>query len=117
MIIPYNFYICVTTTWVLDIESPFHICNSLQGLQINRKFENDERFLNVGDGSQVSILILRVFELVSKSNSIIFSDYHYYPSFLMNIIFIGLLTKDDYSLSIKSDYCDIIMNDITIIQG
>ena len=29
MIIPYNFSICDTTTWVLDIESSVHICNSL----------------------------------------------------------------------------------------
>ena len=51
MITPYNFSICDTTTWVLDIESSIYICNSLQGLQVSKKFENDERFLNVGDGS------------------------------------------------------------------
>ena len=27
-----NFSICDTTIWVLDTESPVHICNSLQGL-------------------------------------------------------------------------------------
>ena len=35
----------------------------------------------------------------------------------MNIISIGLLAKDGYSLSIKNDYCDIIRNDVTIIRG
>ena len=35
----------------------------------------------------------------------------------MNIISVGLLTKDGYSLSIKNNNCDIIMNDVIIIQG
>ena len=51
MITPCNFSTCDTTTWVLDTESPIHICNSLQELQVSRKFENDERFLNVKGGS------------------------------------------------------------------
>ena len=29
MIIPYNFFICDTTIWVLNTESSVHICNSL----------------------------------------------------------------------------------------
>ena len=99
----------------MDTGSPVHICNSLQGLQVSRKFKNDEKFLNVRDGSQVPIRALGVIELVFKSNSIILSDCHYCPSFLMNIISVGLLAKDGYSLSIKNDYFDIIMNDITII--
>ena len=32
MINPYNFSICDTVDWVLDIDSPIHICNLLQGL-------------------------------------------------------------------------------------
>ena len=49
MITSCNFFTCDTTTWVLDIECPVYICNSLQGLQVSRKFENGQRFLNVGD--------------------------------------------------------------------
>ena len=112
-----NFSICDTTIWVLDIESLVYIYNSLQGLQISRKFKNDERFLNRRDGSQVSILALGVVQLVFKSNSVILSDCHYCPSFLMNIISIDLLIKDGYSLSIKNDYYNIIMNNIIIIRG
>ena len=37
MITPCNFSICDTTIWILDIRSPVHICNSLQGLQISKK--------------------------------------------------------------------------------
>ena len=117
MITPCNFSICDTTIWVLDIGSPVYIYKSLQGLQVSTKFENGERFLNVGDGSQVSILALGVVKLIFKSNSIILSDCHYCPSFLIKIISVGLLAKDGYSLSIKNDYYDIIMNDVTIMQG
>ena len=117
MIVSYNFSICDNTTWILNIESSIYIYNLLQRLQVSKKFENNERFLNVRDGSQVSILTLGVVELVFKSNSIILSDCHYYPSFLMNIMSGGLLAKDGYSLSIKNDYYDIIMNDVTIMQG
>ena len=87
----------------------------MQRLQVSRKFENNERFLNIGDESQVPLQTLRVVELIFKSNSVILSDCHYCPSFLMNIISIDLLAKDGYSLSIKNDYCDIIMNDVTIM--
>ena len=38
MITPYNFSICDTTIQVLDTESPINICNSLQGLQVSKKF-------------------------------------------------------------------------------
>ena len=82
MITPYNFFICDTTIWVLNIENSVYICNSLQELQVSRKFKNDKRFLNVGDGSQVSIQTLGVVELIFKSNSVILSDYHYCLLFL-----------------------------------
>ena len=51
MITPCNFCICDTTIWVLDTENLVHICNLLQELQVSKKFKNDERFLNMGDGS------------------------------------------------------------------
>ena len=70
----------------------------------------------MGDGSQVSIQALGVVELIFKSNSVILSDCHYCPSFLMNIIFVSLLAKDGYNLSIKNDYYDIIMNDVIIMR-
>ena len=36
---------------------------------------------------------------------------------MMNEIFVGLLAKDDYHSLIKEDYCDIIMNNVTITHG
>ena len=45
------------------------------------------------------------------------NDYHYCPSFFMNIISVGLLTKFGYNFIIKNDSCDIIMNDTIIMYG
>ena len=44
IITPCNFSICDTTTWILDTGSPIYIYNSLQGLQVSKKFENDKKF-------------------------------------------------------------------------
>ena len=44
-------------------------------------------------------------------------DYQYCPSFLMNVISVGLLAKLDFKFIIKNDFCDIIMNDTTIMGG
>ena len=44
-------------------------------------------------------------------------DCHYYPSFMMNVISVSLLDKLCYKFIIKDDFCDIIMNDTTIMHG
>ena len=79
----------------------FNIYNSLQGLQVNRRFEEDENFFNIGDGRSVPILALEIIKLVFKSNIIIFSECHFCPSFLLNIISVGLLAMNGYEILIK----------------
>ena len=101
MIIPCNLSICDSTTWVLDTRSPFNIYNSLQGLQVSKKFEEGERFLNVGDGRSILVLALGTVKLVFKSNIITLSECHFCPSFLLNIISVGLLTMYGYEILIK----------------
>ena len=88
MIILYNFLIYDSTIWVLDIRNLFNICNSLQGLQVSRRFEEGKRFFNVGDGRPA--LVLGTIKLVFKFNVIVLSECHFYPSFLLNIIFVCL---------------------------
>ena len=116
MITSYNFSIYDTTIWVLDTESSVHIYNSLQKLQISREFEKSEWFLNVGDGRAILVLAIVKVQFAFNSNTIILDDCYYYPSFLMNIIFIDLLAKGGYIFFIKKSYCDIIMNDVTTIH-
>ena len=117
MITIYNFSICDSTTWVLDIGSPFNIYNSLQGLQICRRFEENKRFINVGDGRSVPMLALEIIKLVFKFNVIILNECYFYPSFLLNIISVGLLTMYRYKISIKRNIFNIIMNGINVMNG
>ena len=60
MITSYNFSTCDTSTWILDIKNLIHICNILQEFQISRRFENNKRFLNVGDGRSIPVLAIRI---------------------------------------------------------
>ena len=112
-----NFSSCNTNIWVLDIESLINIYNSLQEQQVSRKFREDEQFLNVGDGSLIPVLALKILQLVFESSSVMLDECYYYPSFLMNDISVGLLAKLDFKFIIKDDFCDIIMNDTIIIRG
>ena len=117
MITPCNFFICDTTAWVLDTGNPYHIYNSMQGLQVSRRFDEGERFLNVGDGSKVPVLALGIMNLVINSCNIILSECHYYLSFLLNIIFVGLLAMYDYEFLIKENIYNIILNGVTMFVG
>ena len=117
MIIPCNFSVFDTIIQVLDVGSSINISNSLQRLQVSRRFGDSERFLNVRDGRSVTVLALKIIKFVFNSHSIVLNNYHYYPNFLLNIISIGLLTKANYEISIKKGFCDIILNGITIMRG
>ena len=102
MITPCNFSIFDTMIWVLNTDSPINIYNSLQGLQVNRRFKDGERFLNVRDGRSVPVLALEIIKLVFDSHSIVLSDYHFCLSFLLNVISVGLWAKVNYEISIKN---------------
>ena len=117
MINPCSFSICDTTSWVLDTKSPYHVCNSLQGLRVSRRFESGERFLNIGNGSQAPVLVLGTISLYFESCTIILNDCHFCPSFLVNIISVGLMAKDGYELSIKNDICKIMLNGSNVMNG
>ena len=101
MITPCNFSLIDTMTWVLDTESLIHIYNSLQSLQVTRRFGEGERFLTIGDRRSVLILALGIIKLVFESQNIILNECHYYPSFLLNVISVSLLANSNYKISIK----------------
>ena len=64
-----------------------------------------------------SVLALGILKLVFESHTIVLNDCHFCPSFFLNIISVGLLTKNDYEILIKKQVCNIIMNDVTIFCG
>ena len=45
-----------SSTWVFDIDSVAHICNSKQGLRIKRRLAKDEVMMHVGNGSKVDVI-------------------------------------------------------------
>ena len=44
-------------------------------------------------------------------------EYHYCPSFMMNVISVGLSAKLDFKFLLNNDFYDIIVNHIKIIRG
>ena len=117
MITPCNFSIYDTMTWVLDTKSPLHIYNSLQGLQVIKRFEEGKKFLSIGDESQVPVLALETIKLIFESESIILNECHFYPSFLVNIISVGLLANYGYEISIKKDIFYVTLNGSIVMNG
>ena len=101
--------------WILDSGSSFNIYNSLQGLQIIKRFGDNERFLNIEDGRTVPVLALGDLKLVFNSNVITLSEYHFCATFLLNVISVSFLAVNDYEISIKNYFCNIIMNDVMIM--
>ena len=87
MITLFNFSICDITDWVLDIDSPYDICNLLQELQVSRRFEQDERFLNIEDGRLVSVLALEILKLVFESHPVVLNNCHFCLSFFFKCYF------------------------------
>ena len=101
MITSCNFSTCDTMIWILDTDSPINICNSLQELQVSRRFGDGERFLNIEDERSVPFLALGITKLVFNFYIIGLSDCPFCLSFLLNVIFVGLLIKNSYEISIK----------------
>ena len=71
----------------------------------------------MGDGSLVPVLALRIVELCLESSRVVLSEYHYCPSFMLNVISVGQLATEGYEFSIKNDILNIIMNGVIIMQG
>ena len=108
MINLYNFFICDTADQVLNTDSPIHICNLLQGLQISRRFENGEQFLSVENKNCVPILTIRVFSLIFDLSTIELVDCHYCPCFIMSIISVDLLASYGYKLLNKEMFAKLL---------
>ena len=71
----------------------------------------------MGDRSRVLVLALGVMELCFESCKILLSDYHFCPSFLLNVISVGQLAIEGYDFSIKKDILNIIVNDVSMMYG
>ena len=73
--------------------------------------------MNVGDRISVSVLALEIVKLIFNSQVVVLSDGHFCPLFLLNVISIGFLAKKNYEISIKNSSCNVILNDVTMMNG
>ena len=97
-----NFSIYDSTNWILDTGSPVNIFNSLKGLQVRRRFKNSKRFLSIRDGRSIPVQALGVIEFVFESRVVVLNDCHFCPSFILNVISVGQLAKENFEFSIKN---------------
>jgi hypothetical protein len=83
-----------STRWVLDTGSSFNICNTLQGLRINRRLKKGEINLQVGNGASVAALLVGSISLILPTGkTLLLEDCYYFPKFVSNIISISSLDK------------------------
>ena len=73
--------------------------------------------MSVRNGNRVPVLVIRVLSLIFDLSTVELVDCHYCPSFIMSIIFVGLLASSGYELLIKGDVCQVIMNNSMIIKA
>ena len=65
----------------------------------------------------INFVVDALLEFVFEFEVIVLNDCHYCLTFMMNVISVGLLTKSGYTLLIKKNYYDIILNDIIKFHG
>ena len=63
-----------------------HNCNTLQGFQETRKFNEGELFLILADGSRIPVVAVGVFNLCFSSRVLILKDYLYVLNVCGNLI-------------------------------
>ena len=78
-----------SSAWVFDTGSVAHICNSKQGLQINRRLAKDEVTLRVGNGSMVDVITVGTLPLHLPSGLVLNLN-NCYLAFALSIDMIGL---------------------------
>ena len=69
------------------------------------------------DENRDLVLTIGVLSLIFDSSTIELVDCHYYPSFIISIISIGLLARSGYELLMKRDVCQVIVNNTVIIKA
>ena len=82
-----------TDSWYVDSGCTNHICNSLQGFQETRKFNEGELFLTLVDGSRIPVVAVGVVNLCFESKVLILEVCLYVPNVHRNLISTTYLGK------------------------
>ena len=91
-----------TNSCCVDSSCTNHICNSLQGFQETRKFNEGELFLTLADGSKILVVAVGV-NLCFEFRVLILEDYLYVPNVHRNLIFATYLGKHRYCVILKDN--------------
>ena len=81
-----------SSTWVFDIGSVAHICNSKQGLRIKQRLAKDEVTMRVGNGSKVDVISVGTLPLHLPSGLVLdLNNFYLVLALSMNIIYLDLV--------------------------
>ena len=93
-----------TDTWIIDSGATQHVCNSMQGLKVTKKFRANEFTLHLGDGSRVEASAMGDVTLnFNNFKYLVLKDCYYIPVFKQNFISISSLIRQGYSIYFDND--------------
>jgi hypothetical protein len=96
----------VINSWVFDIGSVAHICNSTQGMIRSRSVERGEVDFRVGNNARVAALTVGTMQLHLPSGFIMeLNNCYFVPSLSRNILSPSCLMKDNYSFATENNGC------------
>jgi hypothetical protein len=102
-------------SWVFDIGSVAHICNSMKGLTRSRSMARGEVDFRVGNNARVVALSVGTIQLHLLSGFIMeLNNCYFVPSLSRNIVSPSYLMMDDYSFASENNVCVISMNDMFV---
>ena len=87
----------------MDLGCTNHICNSLRGFQETRKLNEGELFLTLADGSRISVVAIKVFNLCFESMVLILEDCLNVSNVRRNLISSTYLGKHGYCVILKDN--------------
>ena len=88
-----------TETWIIDSGATDHVCNSMEGLSVTKKFKVNEFTLRLGDGSRVKVTAMGDVTLNFNNSKYLFlKNCYYIPVFNRNLISVSHLIRQGYSI-------------------
>jgi hypothetical protein len=102
-------------SWVFDIGSVAHICNSMQGLTRSRSVARGDVDFRVGNNARVAALSVGMMQLHLLSGFIMeLNNCYFVHSLSRNIISPSCLMMDGYSFASENNCCAISKNDMFV---
>ncbi|GJW91463.1 retrovirus-related pol polyprotein from transposon TNT 1-94 [Tanacetum coccineum] len=107
------FYSPNNNSWVYDTGCGTYICNTKQGLRIERKLKQGALYLYVGNGVRAQVEAIRSFDLVLPNGLVICLDNcHYAPTITRGVVSVSRLVDNGF-VQYFTDYAILVSkNDV-----